>query len=88
MRQARDGPGAALAMAVGLAGLASAMGVGRFAFTPMLPLMQAAGLLDLPQGAWLAAINYLGYLVGALICAFFPPPPLQAARWGWRPWPC
>ena len=82
MRQARDGPGAALAMAVGLAGLASAMGVGRFAFTPMLPLMQAAGLLDLPQGAWLAAINYLGYLVGALICAFFPPPPLQAARWG------
>ena len=73
---------AALAMVVGLAGLASAMGVGRFAFTPMLPLMQAAGLLDLPQGAWLAAVNYLGYFVGALACAFFPPPPLQAARWG------
>jgi Uncharacterised MFS-type transporter YbfB len=82
MREARDGPGAALAVAVGLAGLASAMGVGRFAFTPMLPLMQAAGVLDLPQGAWLAAVNYLGYLVGALACAFFPPPPLQAARWG------
>ena len=28
----------------GLAGLASAMGVGRFAFTPLLPLMQQAGL--------------------------------------------
>lgn len=82
MREAREGRGAALAMAVGLAGLASAMGVGRFAFTPMLPLMQAAGLLDLPQGAWLAAVNYLGYLVGALACAFYPPPPLQAARWG------
>lgn len=82
MREAREEPGAALAMAVGLAGLASAMGVGRFAFTPMLPLMQAAGLLDLTQGAWLAAVNYLGYLVGALACAFVPPPPLQAARWG------
>ncbi len=82
MREARDGPAAALAVAVGLAGLASAMGVGRFAFTPMLPLMQAAGALDLPQGAWLAAVNYLGYLVGALACAFFPPPPLQATRWG------
>jgi MFS family permease len=82
MRQARGEPGAALAVAAGLAGLASAMGVGRFAFTPMLPLMQAAGLLDLPQGAWLAAVNYLGYLVGALACAIFPPPPLQAVRWG------
>ena len=48
----------------------------------MLPLMQAAGQLDLPQGAWLAAANYLGYLVGALACTFFPPAPLQAARWG------
>jgi predicted MFS family arabinose efflux permease len=73
---------AALAMAVGLAGLASAMGVGRFAFTPMLPLMQSAGLVDLPQGTWLAAANYLGYLVGALACTWFPPPPLRAARHG------
>lgn len=73
---------ATLAMAVGLAGLASAMGVGRFAFTPMLPLMQSAGLLDLAQGAWLAAANYLGYLVGALACTFWPPPPRQAIRLG------
>ena len=58
------------------------MGIGRFAFTPMLPLMQAAGLLDLPQGAWLAAANYLGYLVGALACTASPPAPLQAARCG------
>lgn len=82
MREARAGASAALAVAMGLAGLASAMGVGRFAFTPMLPLMQAAGVLDLPQGAWLAAVNYLGYLVGALACVVFPPPPLQATRWG------
>src|SRR6185295_17281885 len=49
----------------GLAGLAAAMGVGRFAFTPLLPLMQADGL-TLAQGAWLAGANYLGYLMGAL----------------------
>lgn len=66
---------------VALAGLAAAMGIGRFAFTPLLPLMQAEGL-TLPQGAALASANYLGYLVGALACAAWAPPPAQAARWG------
>lgn len=42
------------------------MGVGRFAFTPMLPLMIRDGLLDPGAGAWLAGSNYLGYLLGAL----------------------
>ena len=42
------------------------MGVGRFAFTPMLPLMARDGLLDTSGGAWLASSNYLGYLLGAL----------------------
>jgi MFS family permease len=42
------------------------MGVGRFAFTPMLPLMARDGLLDPGAGAWLAGSNYLGYLFGAL----------------------
>ncbi len=45
------------------------MGIGRFAFTPQLPLMLADGLLDADGGAWLAAINYLGYLIGALLAA-------------------
>ena len=64
------------AWAVGLAGLVSlavAMGIGRFAFTPMLPLMVQAGQLDLGAGGWLAAANYAGYLAGAL----------TAARTGW-----
>ena len=52
----------------GLLGLASAMGIGRFAFTPLLPLMQQHDGLTLAQGAWLAAANYLGYLAGALAC--------------------
>ena len=50
------------------------MGVGRFAFTPLLPLMQAHDGLSLGQGAWLAGANYLGYAVGALACSVAPPP--------------
>src|SRR5256885_10285028 len=66
-------------VAIGMAGLAAAMGIGRFAFTPLLPLMQADGL-TLSQGAWLAAANYLGYLVGALLGTAWPPSPSRAAR--------
>jgi predicted MFS family arabinose efflux permease len=49
--------------------LAVAMGIGRFAFTPALPLMQRDGLLSADGGAWLAAVNYVGYLAGALSAA-------------------
>jgi MFS family permease len=57
---------AALACAVVLA---VALGVGRFAFTPLLPLMLKSGALDIRHGGWLASANYAGYLVGALSCA-------------------
>lgn len=67
---------------IGLLGLASAMGIGRFAFTPMLPLMQAAGQLSLPQASALAGANYLGYLAGALACTAWTPAPLRAVRVG------
>ena len=43
------------------------MGIGRFAFTPMLPLMLRDGVISQDAGAWLAASNYLGYLMGALV---------------------
>jgi MFS family permease len=49
--------------------LAVAMGVGRFAFTPLLPLMVRDGMLSDEAGALLAASNYLGYLMGALVAA-------------------
>ncbi len=46
--------------------LAVAMGIGRFAFTPLLPMMQDDDALPLTDGAWLATANYVGYLAGAL----------------------
>jgi hypothetical protein len=60
------------AAAAGVLSLAVAMGIGRFAFTPMLPLMIRGGELDAAAGGWLAAANYLGYLVGALSASRFP----------------
>ncbi|MER1968669.1 YbfB/YjiJ family MFS transporter [Castellaniella sp. GW247-6E4] len=53
----------------GLLALAVAMGIGRFAFTPVLPMMQAHLGISLAEGGWLAGANYLGYLVGALMAA-------------------
>jgi len=72
---------AARATLIGTLCLASGMGIGRFAFTPLLPLMQDAGL-SLQQGAGLAGANYAGYLLGALLCAWRPWPPGALARAG------
>src|SRR6267378_2367087 len=60
----------------GLAALAVAMGIGRFAFTPLLPMMQADSGLSLTAGGWLASANYLGYFLGALSAGFFVRSPL------------
>jgi predicted MFS family arabinose efflux permease len=66
-------PPSALAIALaGMLAMATAMGIGRFAFTPLLPMMLADGVIDLHSASWLASANYLGYLVGALLCTFQP----------------
>src|SRR2546430_1919186 len=50
----------------GLVALAVAMGIGRFAFTPLLPMMQDDAGVSVTVGGWLASVNYLGYFIGAL----------------------
>ncbi|WP_308646500.1 YbfB/YjiJ family MFS transporter [Nocardia cyriacigeorgica] len=54
------------------AGLAAAMGVGRFAYTPLLPVLIDAHRLDAHSGAIVAAANYAGYLLGAVALARVP----------------
>lgn len=66
---ARPRRAAVVVCAAAMISLAIAMGVGRFAFTPLFPLMVRDGLLDSQSGALLAASNYLGYLIGALVAA-------------------
>lgn len=58
-------------VAIGVVALAVAMGIGRFAFTPLLPLMLRDGSITPGAGAEWAAANYAGYLAGALTAARF-----------------
>ena len=62
--------------------LAVALGVGRFAFTPLLPLMLHGGALDLRHGGWLASLNYAGYFVGAISCVALRMAPAKIVRAG------
>lgn len=45
------------------------VGIARFSYTPLLPLMQEQTWMGDAAGGWLAAVNYLGYISGALIAA-------------------
>ena len=56
-------------LTAGIASLMLVLGVARFAYTPMLPLMQAQAGLGIEDGGWLAAWNYVGYLSGAIIAS-------------------
>ncbi|MFB5661818.1 YbfB/YjiJ family MFS transporter [Alteribacillus sp. HJP-4] len=47
--------------------LAVVMGIGRFAYTPILPVMVEHTSLNNESAGYLASSNYLGYLVGALL---------------------
>lgn len=64
-------------------GMAVAMGIGRFAYTPLMPLMMAGGAITKHEGAWIATANYLGYLVGAVVLTFWPQ---LNTRFSYRAW--
>ncbi|RTX75159.1 YbfB/YjiJ family MFS transporter [Mammaliicoccus sciuri] len=46
------------------------MAIGRFSYTPILPFMQKATHLTNENAGLLATVNYLGYLIGAMIPTF------------------
>ncbi|WP_040661756.1 YbfB/YjiJ family MFS transporter [Neptuniibacter caesariensis] len=53
----------------GICSLIVTVGVARFSYTPLLPIMQAeTGLTD-AGGGWLATANYMGYMLGVLTAA-------------------
>lgn len=56
-------------LAAGVLSLVLMLGVARFAYTPLLPLMQKQAGLGVAAGGWLAAANYSGYLCGALLAS-------------------
>jgi len=56
-------------LSAGIFSLILVLGVARFAYTPLLPLMQQQAGLGIAQAGWLASINYAGYMTGALIAS-------------------
>jgi len=56
----------------GLCALALGMGIGRFAYTPVLPYMQADFGLSVQAAGYVASANFAGYLAGALLAISVP----------------
>jgi MFS family permease len=57
----------------GSAALAVVMGVGRFAYTALLPSVEAAQGFDDAAGGLIASVNLVGYLLGVLWARHTPP---------------
>ncbi|MCK0153998.1 YbfB/YjiJ family MFS transporter [Alcanivorax sp. S6407] len=61
--------------------LVIALGIGRFLFTPALPDMITDTTLTAVSGGYLAAVNYGGYLLGAMLAMLVPSHRARTAFW-------
>ncbi len=64
--RARLRPAATRAIFAGLSGTLVGIGLARFAYSPLIPAVIAAGWFGPSQAVYLGAANLLGYLAGAL----------------------
>lgn len=69
-------------LSAGIFSLLLTFGVARFAYTPLLPLMQQQAGLGLAEAGWLAALNYAGYLCGALVASLIGEVPVAPSYSG------
>ncbi|WP_257141344.1 YbfB/YjiJ family MFS transporter [Priestia megaterium] len=56
----------------GILSLVIAMGIARFSYTPILPLMQSDMSFSNKVAGYLATSNYAGYLIGAVLVGILP----------------
>lgn len=61
----------------GVLAFGTAIGIGRFAYTPILLAMERGAHLTIDLAGVLASVNYAGYLIGALLAAAIPVGPLH-----------
>ena len=64
-----EAPSATRVTIAGISALVLTMGIARFAYTPLLPVMREQAGLGAIDAGWLATIGYVGYLSGALIAS-------------------
>ena len=67
----------------GIAGLILSIGLARFAYTPVLPLMQQQAALGDAMSGTLAAVNYAGYMSGAVLAALIDDPRWRSRLYFW-----
>ena len=70
-------PSATRLLLGGFLTLALVMGVGRFYFTPLLPLMQREFGFGAATAGLIASANFAGYLVGSIAASFVPRGPVR-----------